>query len=195
MAVKHFIEMYWKTAMFNIGLLAAVFLTGFFILNRSWEMPLFVMLAFAISRMLIGNAKHYKKIYVCAVWSYVVYMSLFLLGNVGIPLALSGAIFTALILSDHSKLGDVTQFAGRGKPSNFRREIEFVRKNHTDVKLVDIELWCAAEGDHLDVVYDYVFKRGITWEATKLETGLDERRLNLNVEVIGRMIRRDFNLR
>ena len=76
------IKYYLPSIIFNVAELSVIFLAGKLLGLTLGEM-LLILTVFVMIRMTVGKAMHYKSPYKCAIWSLLVFLSLFVLTNVG----------------------------------------------------------------------------------------------------------------
>ena len=85
-----------KVLIFNIIETIIIFFLGN-IFNVDVNIRIMFMVLFFLTRMLVGKPKHYNKAYRCALWSCLVFVSLYSLSSLDIVAIIILTIFTAFI--------------------------------------------------------------------------------------------------
>ena len=170
--MKKWLKKWTPSIIFNVGELAAIFLTGMWLL-KSWEFPLYVMAAFIFSRQAIGKPKHYKAWQLCLVWSYVVFLSMFILARASLPISLILSAFSALVLTDRFRLNDTFMLAWKNKdaPSKHQKLIDLCYRNYheqsrPDQSVIDFEEYLKR---HKDERMHKVFRMRLVAQMTYAE--------------------------
>lgn len=129
--VKNFI----KVLVFNILETAIIFFLGE-IFNVDVNIRIMCMGLFFLTRMIIGSPKHYKKAYMCALWSSLVFLSLYTLSSLDILPIIILTIFTGFISTGKADINDMFMWGG-----NTLNKVVFdwVKFNQDNEKLMKYE--------------------------------------------------------
>jgi len=85
------IKYYLPSIIFNFAEISVIFLAGK-LLGLNLEIMLIIFGLFVTIRISLGGAMHYKSPYKCAIWSLLIFLSLFVLTNVGLGVSIIMAI-------------------------------------------------------------------------------------------------------
>ena len=85
-----------KVLSFNIIETVIIFFLGN-IFNVNVNIRIMFMVIFFLTRMIIGKPKHYNKAYRCALWSFLVFTSLYSLSSLDLFAIILMTIFTGYI--------------------------------------------------------------------------------------------------
>lgn len=121
---------------FNLAETLIIFLLGS-IFSVEINLRIMFMVLFFLTRMIIGNPKHYNKAYRCALWSVLVFLSLYSLSSLDIYAIILLTIFTAFISTGKADIKDM--FLWEGEHSLNREVFEWVKYNQDNVKLKEYE--------------------------------------------------------
>lgn len=129
--VKNFI----KVLVFNILETVIIFFLGE-IFNVDVNIRIMCMGLFFLTRMIIGSPKHYKKAYMCALWSSLVFLSLYTLSSLDILPIIILTIFTGFISTGKADINDMFMWGG-----NTLNKVVFdwVKFNQDNEKLMKYE--------------------------------------------------------
>lgn len=105
--VKNFI----KVLVFNILETMIIFFLGE-IFNVDVNIRIMCMGLFFLTRMIIGSPKHYKKAYMCALWSSLVFLSLYTLSSLDMLPIIILTIFTGFISTGKADINDMFMWGG-----------------------------------------------------------------------------------
>ena len=97
---------------FNIIETIIVFLLGN-IFNVDINIRIVLMVIFFLTRMIVGEPKHYKKAYKCALWSSLVFLSLYSLTSLDILAIIVLTIFTGFISTGRADINDSYMWSGK----------------------------------------------------------------------------------
>ena len=104
---------------------------------------------------------HYKSPYKCAIWSLLVFLSLFVLTNVGWLVSLIMAVFCAFILTTKSDINDA--FMWKGKNTKYNDIEEYIKYNSMETKLIEYEEKLKNQDNLTYLIYKYRFKDKMTF--------------------------------
>lgn len=130
--VKNFI----KVLVFNILETIIIFLLGE-IFNVDVNIRIMCMGLFFLTRMIIGSPKHYKKAYMCALWSSLVFLSLYTLSSLDLFPIILLTIFTGFISTSKADINDM--FMWTGEHTLNREVFAWVKFNQDNPKLKEYE--------------------------------------------------------
>lgn len=155
------ILLYLPSVIFNVAEVSIIALIGT-LLDLPINEMIVIFLLFAIMRMSLGGAMHYKDWYRCMVWSTLVFLSLFVLARADLIICILSTIFCAYVLTTRGNIRDI--FMWKGKNSKYNDIDEFVKYNSLDTRLIEFENKIK-EQDNLDyLIYKYRFKDKLTFE-------------------------------
>ena len=189
---------YLPPVIFNLVETAAILLTGHWLLS-SWEKSVLLMLIFFVAKFSIKLDMHYKKWYMCMVWSYALFLTLFMVADVDFIISALFAVCTALLISGHSDINDMYLWAlkkekGRGRPKDYPDVIEYVQLNCTDPRLMKFEnsLRLDTANSVYHQMYVYAFKHGKKDAEISNIIDIDTQRLSVVGNSLAREIRSAF---
>lgn len=177
---------YLPSIIFNVAEVSIIFLVGR-LLKLSLEQMLIIFCLFVMIRVNLGGALHYKSPYKCAVWSTLVFLSLFSLANAGLIISIIMTIFCAFILTTKGNIEDGLMW--KGKQSNYSDIEEYIKYNSLDDKLIEFENKLKNQDNLLFLLYKYRFKDGYTFSVISEKTGLENPRIAEKLDKIAFSIR------
>ena len=176
---------------FNLAEVLVIILAGK-LLGLKLEIILLILISFVSVRITIGSAMHYKSPYKCAVWSLLVFLSLFVLTNVGWLLSIIMAIFCAIILT---KKGDITDaFMWKGKNTKYYDIEEYIKYNSMQTKLIEYEEKLKNQDNLTFLIYKYRFKDKMTFAEISERLDLENPRIVEKLEQIAFSFRIFFGI-
>ena len=150
---------YLPSIIFNVIEILVIFLVGIS-LNTPFKDILLIFILFAIIRIQLGGALHYKNPLRCAIWSVIVFTSLFIVVKVGFEIALPIVIFSGYILTTKGNIQDIFMWK---HDSNYIDIDEFIKYAVDDIrksKILEFEKRLKAEEPQLYDIYSLRFKEG-----------------------------------
>jgi hypothetical protein len=177
---------YIPSIIFNFAEISVIFLVGR-LLKLKLEEMLVIFLVFVMIRISLGGAMHYKSPYKCAIWSLLVFLSLFSLAKAGWIISIIMTVFCAFILTTKGNINDGLMW--KGKRSNYADIEEFIKYNEMEDKLIDFEKKLKDKDDLLFLLYKYRFKENYTFAEISERTGLENPRIAEKLEQIALSIR------
>lgn len=154
------IKLYLPSIIFNLAEVSIIFLAGK-MMRLKLEIILLIFVTFVMIRISLGGAMHYKSPYKCAVWSLLIFLSLFVLTNVGLGVSIIMAIFCAFILTTK---GDITDgFQWKGKDTKYADIEEYIKYNSMQTKLIEYEEKLKNQDNLTYLIYKYRFKDKMTF--------------------------------
>lgn len=180
------LKLYLPSIVFNLAELSIIFLIGR-LLKFNFVSMLVVFSLFVMIRVTLGGAMHYKSPYKCAVWSLLVFLSLFSLANAGWVISIIMTIFCAFILTTKGDWRDGLQWKGHN--SNFADIDEYIKFNELNDTLLEFEKKLKEQDNLLYLLYKYRFKEHYSFTAIKEKTGLENPRISEKLDKIAFSIR------
>ena len=173
---KNKIFTFLRVLIFNILETIVIFFLGD-IFNVSINIRIMFMVTFFLTRMIIGEPKHYNKAYRCALWSSLVFLSLYSLSSLDLLSIIVLTIFTAFISTGRADINDMYQW--KGKDTKYRDIEEYVKYHSMDDKLIEFEEKLKKQDDNLlYLIYKYRFKENLTFsEISEKLDGLENPRI------------------
>ena len=165
---------------FNVAELSVIFIIGI-LLKLKLEIIIIVFLIFAILRMRFGKALHYKKWYECFVWSSLIFLSLFFLAKINLPVSIIITIFSAYVLTKRADINvemnvnDI--FMWKGKSTKYSDIENFIKYNSMDSNLIDFENKLKAKDNLSYLIYKYRFIDKLTFAEISERLDLDNPRI------------------
>ena len=168
------LKLYLPSIVFNVAEVSVIFLIGR-LLKFDFISMLVVFLLFVMIRITLGGAMHYKSPYRCAIWSLLVFLSLFSLADAGWIISIIMTIFCAFILTAKGDWRDGLQWKGRN--SNYADIDEYIKFNEFKDELIEFEKKLKEQDNLLFLLYKYRFKDNYTFAEIKEKTGLENVRI------------------
>lgn len=159
---------------FNLAEVGVIILAGK-LLQLKLEVMLIIMITFVMIRISIGGAMHYKSPYKCAIWSLLVFLSLFVLTNVGFGVSIIMAIFCAFILTTRGDINDA--FMWKGKDTKYADIEEYIKYNSMETKLIEYEEKLKNQDNLTYLIYKYRFKDKMTFSQISERLELENPRI------------------
>lgn len=176
---------------FNLAELGVIILAGF-LLQLKLEIMLIIIGIFVMIRVSIGGAMHYKSPYRCAIWSLLIFLSLFVLTNVGFGVSIIMAIFCAFILTTKGNIDDA--FMWKGKNTKYNDIEEYIKYNSMETKLIEYENKLKDKDNLTYLIYKYRFKDKMTFAEISERLDLENPRIVEKLEQIAFSFRIYFGI-
>lgn len=172
---------------FNVIECLMIFLIGIS-LNLKVEIIIIVFLIFAILRMKLGKALHYKKWYECFVWSTAIFLSLFSVAKINLEVSIMITMFSAYVLTKNADIdyketeinskGDVNDiFMWKGKSTKYDDIDNFIKYHPMDDNLINFENKLKAKDNLSYLIYKYRFIDKLTFSEISEKLDLDNPRI------------------
>ena len=171
---------------FNLAEILVIFLAGK-MMGLKLEIMLMIFVVFVMIRISLGGAMHYKSPYKCAIWSLLVFLSLFVLTNVGWLVSIIMAIFCAFILTTKGDINDA--FMWKGKNTKYNDIEEYIKYNSMQTKLIEYEEKLKNQDNLTFLIYKYRFKDKMTFSE------ISERLQLENVRIVEKLDQIAFSFR
>ena len=175
------LKYYLPSIIFNIAEILVIFLAGK-LLGLKLEIMLIIFGTFVTIRISIGGALHYKSPYKCAIWSLLVFLSLFVLTDVGIIVSLIMTIFCAYILTTKGNIQDGLMWKGR--ETKYSDIEEYIKYNSMETKLIEYEEKLKSRDNLTYLIYKYRFKDKMTFSQISEPLDLENPRIVEKLEQI-----------
>ena len=150
---------YLPSIIFNIIEILVIFLVGIS-LNVSIKDILLIFIIFAVVRIQIGGALHYKSPIKCAIWSILIFISLFVISKIGYHIALPIIIFCAYILTTKGNISDIFLWKQESNYMDIDEFIKYAIDDKRKDKLKDFEIRLKSEEPQLYDIYRLRFIEG-----------------------------------
>lgn len=144
-----------------------------------------ILFVFTVTRLSLGQAKHYKKWQLCLVWTTAVFTSLFFIAKAHMIICMLMSAFSALIVSGRANLRDM--FMWRAQPNS--DVYEWCRFNPTDERLDDIADYCKSMNGLMFDVFKLCFIEQRPWSEVADILGIDTPRISPIAASIAHVIR------
>ena len=168
------IKYYLPSIIFNLAEISIIFLAGK-MMGLKLDIMLLIFTVFVMIRISIGGAMHYKSPYKCAIWSLLVFLSLFVLTNVGFGVSIIMAIFCAFILTTRGDINDA--FMWKGKDTKYADIEEYIKYNSMETKLIEYEEKLKNQDNLTFLIYKYRFKDKMTFSQISERLELENPRI------------------
>lgn len=185
------IKYYLPSIIFNIAETLVIFLAGK-LLGLKLEIMLIIFGIFVVIRISLGGAMHYKSPYKCAIWSLLVFFSLFVLTNVGLGVSIIMSIFCAFILTTKGNIDDA--FMWKGKNTKYYDIEEYIKYNSMETKLIEYENKLKDKDNLTYLIYKYRFIDKMTFAEISERLDLENPRIVEKLEQIAFSFRIFFGI-
>ena len=185
------LKYYLPSIIFNLAEVLVIILAGK-LLGLKLEIMLLIMVAFVMIRISLGGALHYKSPYKCAIWSLLVFLSLFVLTNVGLGVSIIMAIFCAFILTTRGDYKDGLMW--KGKETKYADIEEYIKYNSMETKLIEYEEKLRNQDNLTYLIYKYRFKDKMTFSQISERLDLENPRIVEKLEQIAFSFRIYFGI-
>ena len=163
-----------KVLIFNIIETIIIFFLGN-IFNVDVNIRIMFMVLFFLTRMLVGKPKHYNKAYRCALWSCLVFVSLYSLSSLDIVAIIILTIFTAFISTGRADIKEI--YLWKGKSTKYEDIEEYIKYNSMDSKLIEFEKKLKEQDNLLYLLYKYRFKDNLKFAQISEKLDIDNPRI------------------
>ena len=182
---------YLPSVIFNIAEVLVIFLAGK-LLGLRLEIMLIIFGIFVTIRISLGGALHYKSPYKCAIWSLLIFLSLFVLTNVGFLVSVIMAIFCAYVLTTKGNIQDGLMW--KGKETKYADIEEYIKYNLMETKLMEYEEKLKSRDNLTYLIYKYRFKDKMTFSQISERLDLENPRIAEKLEQIAFSFRIYFGI-
>lgn len=157
-----------KVLSFNIIETVIIFLLGN-IFNVDMNIRIMFMVTFFLTRMIIGKPKHYNKAYRCALWSFLVFTSLYSLSSLDLIAIIFLTVFTGFVSTGRADTREM--FMWKQNNSNYEDIEEYIKYNAMNDKLLDFEKKLKETDNVSFLIYKYRFREHLSF--AKISERLD----------------------
>lgn len=179
-----------KVLIFNIIETIIIFLLGG-IFNVEINKRIMFMVIFFIVRMLIGEPKHYKKAYMCALWSSLVFLSLYSLSSLDLFSIILLTIFTGFISTGRADINEMYMWNG----TKLNQEVfEWVKFNQNNSKLIEYERNLYNTDKRKYYIFVYRFKEFKSYAEIARLMEISERRVAEEIRIMCHFIEYSIRL-
>lgn len=185
------IKYYLPSIIFNCAEVLVIFLAGK-LLGLKLDMMLVIFGTFVTIRISLGGALHYKSPYKCAIWSLLVFLSLFVLTNVGFGVSVIMAIFCAFVLTTKGDINDA--FMWKGKDTKYSDIDEYIKYNSMETKVIEYEEKLKSQDNLTYLIYKYRFKDKMTFSQIGERLDLENPRIAEKLDQIAFSFRIYFGI-
>lgn len=145
-----------RILLFNIIETVIIFFLGN-IFNVEYNIKIMFMVTFFLTRMIIGKPKHYNKAYRCALWSCLVFVSLYSLSSLDIFAIILLTIFTGFISTGRADINDMFMWNNKSN-SKYADIEEYVKYNELNNDLIEFENKLKEKDNVSYLIYKYRLK-------------------------------------
>ena len=182
---------YLPSIIFNIAEVLVIFLAGK-LLGLRLEAMLVIFGIFVTIRISLGGAMHYKSPYKCAVWSLLMFLSLFVLTNAGLSISIIMSMFCAYILTTKGDIQDGLMW--KGKETKYSDIEEYIKYNSMETKFIEYEEKLKNQDNLTYLIYKYRFKDKMTFAEISNRLDLENPRIVEKLEQIAFSFRIYFGI-
>lgn len=175
-----------RVLIFNIIETVIIFLLGN-IFKVDMNIRIMFMVTFFLTRMIIGKPKHYNKAYRCAIWSCLVFVSLYSLSSLDIFAIILLTIFTAFISTGRADINNM--YMWNNKASKYSDIDEYIKYNSMSDELISFEEKLKERDNLSFLLYKYRFKENLSFSEISARLGIDSPRVAEKLENIAFTIR------
>ena len=185
------IKYYLPSIIFNCAEVLVIFLAGK-LLGLKLDMMLVIFGTFVTIRISLGGALHYKSPYKCAIWSLLMFLSLFVLTNVGFGVSIIMAIFCAVVLTSKGNIHDGLMW--KGKETKYSDIDEYIKYNSMETKVIEYEEKLKSQDNLTYLIYKYRFKDKMTFSQIGERLDLENPRIAEKLDQIAFSFRIYFGI-
>lgn len=150
-----------------------------------------VLIVFAIMRVVLKDALHYKNPIECFIWTTLLFVSVWILAKAGIVVSVLMTILAGIFLSGKGNIKDV--YMWKGKDTNYDDIDEFIKKNYDDPRLAEFEHRLQEQDEFRYQIYKTRFKEQLNFTKTAEKLEMDSKRLSEKMNEIACAFRIFFN--
>lgn len=185
------IEYYLPSIFFNVAEVLVIFLAGK-LLGLKLDIMFIIFGLFITVRISLGGAMHYKSPYKCAIWSLLMFLSLFVLTNVGLTVSIIMAVFCAFVLTTRGDINDALMW--KGNNTKYTDIEEYIKYNSMQTKLIEYEEKLKNKDNLAFLIYKYRFKDKMSFSKISERLDLENPRIAEKLEQIAFSFRIYFGI-
>lgn len=179
-----------KVLIFNILETVVIFLLGK-VFNVKMSIRIVCMVTFFLTRMIIGEPKHYKKAYMCALWSSLVFLSLYSLSSLDLVATIILTIFTGFISTGKADICDLYMWGGN-KLNNV--VFDWVKFNQNNNQLLDYERKLKETDNRKYIIFQYRFREFRSYSEIAELMDIDVQRISDEIKIMSHFIEYSIRL-
>ena len=160
-----------QSLIFNVAETILIILLGLW-LNVPINYIVILILAFAICRIYLGDAIHFKSWYRCLIWSSLILCSLFVIFKVDLIISIVFAIFGGFVLTGRANLKDMYLWTGKVSKYDALKNFIAISPNHP-ILLEHEEYWRKNYPMRYEIFQLY-FRENQTYEYIAKLKGFDD---------------------
>lgn len=179
-----------KVLIFNILEIIVIFLLGK-VFNVKVSIRIMFMVIFFITRMIIGEPKHYKRAYMCALWSALVFLSLYSLSSLDLIAIIILTIFTGFISTGKADISDMFMWGGNKLNNNV---YDWVKFNQNNEQLLKYENDLKLNDNRKYIIFQYRFREFKSYSEIAELMEIDMQRISDEVKIMSHFIEYSIRL-
>lgn len=167
---------YIPSILFNLLEIAILFLTGYYIVGLPALHIIIPLVVFTVCRTVTHSAKHYKSPVLCAIWSGILFTTIFYVTKIDFSM---GMLLTIIAALTQTGLLDVRElFMWRRDYSKYQSMQDYIDSHKNDAKLKEFELRLQKADPFIYRVYDLKFNKKLSFDKiSDTLDGMDNRRI------------------
>ena len=181
---------YLPSIIFNVAEFLVVILIGE-LLGLTVSKLIILVILFAMTRMILKQAMHYKDWKKCFVMTSLFFLSLFVVAKADFMLALVLTIFEALILTGHGNINDMFMWGG----NKLNKEVfDWVKFNSDNKKLLEYEKHLKEHDHQKYIIFKYRFREFKSYSDISKLMDIDIQRIADEINIISHFIEYSIRL-
>lgn len=167
---------YIPSILLNLLEIAILFLTGYYIVGLPVLHIVLPLIVFTVCRTATHSAKHYKSPVLCAIWSGLLFTTIFYVTKIDFSM---GMLLTIIAALAQTGLLDVRElFMWRRDYSKYQSMQDYIDSHKNDAKLKEFELRLQKADPFIYRVYDLKFNKKLSFDKiSDTLDGMDNRRI------------------
>lgn len=167
---------YIPSILFNLLEIVILFLTGYYIVGLPVLQIILPLVIFTVCRTVTNSAKHYKSPVLCAIWSGILFTSIFYLIKINFSM---GMLLTVVAALAQTGLLDVRElFMWRRDYSKYQVIQDYIATHAGEKKLKEFETRLEKADPFIYQVYDLKFNKKLSFDKiSETLDGMDNRRI------------------
>lgn len=184
------LKLYLPSIVFNVAEVSVIFLIGR-LLKLSWLAILIIFILFVTIRIKLGGAMHYKSPYKCAIWSLLVFLSLFTLTNAGWIISIIMTCFCAFILTTKGNINDGLMWGGNKLNQCV---FDWIKFNQNNIKLKEYEERLKETDNKKYIIFIYRFREFKSYSDISKLMDIDIQRISEEIKIMSHFIEYSIRL-
>lgn len=167
---------YIPSILFNLLEIAILFLTGYYIVGLPALHIIIPLVVFTVCRTATHSAKHYKSPILCAIWSGILFTTIFYVTKIDFSM---GMLLTVVAALAQTGLLDVKElFMWRRDYSKYQIIQDYVANHTGEMKLKEFETRLQKADPFIYKIYDLKFNKKLSFDKiSDTLDGIDNRRI------------------